>query len=208
MNSSVKVCELIDIEKSYGPERVLGPLSLSLERGTVTGLLGPNGSGKSTLLQVAAGILPPDAGVRRTAGGRIGYAPQAPALYPALTGRDNLRFWAGVQGLNRREAAPRIEAALEAVELTDKAAKRVETYSGGQRQRLNAAAALLLPCELLLLDEPTAGCDGHSAEILLDIFSRAAREHHAAVLLVDHDRAELEKICDRILTLTAGRLDS
>lgn len=199
------VCTLKEIEKSYGPEHALGPVSLFLERGTVTGIYGPNGCGKSTLLSIITGILKPSAGKRETAGGRICYVPQELALYPSLSGRDNLRFWAGIYGLRGKNAAEQVRAVLETVELTEKAASPVETYSGGMKRRLNIAAALLTPAELLVMDEPSAGCDVHSMDIILRVIRRCA-ENHCAVVLVDHSMEELEQVCDRILFMEKGRI--
>ncbi len=196
------VCKLNEIEKKYGSEHVLGPVSVSFERGTVTGIFGSNGAGKSTLLSIAAGIIPPDSGTRWTSGGRACYVPQELALYPSLTGRDNLRFWAGVYGLDRKIRKSRIESALELVELSDKADKPVETLSGGMKRRLNIAAALLAPSELLLMDEPTAGCDVHSIEVILRTMSHAA-ENYCSVVFVSHSAEEL-KICSRVIYLENG----
>ncbi len=196
------VCKLNEIEKKYGSEHVLGPVSVSFERGAVTGISGPNGAGKSTLLSVAAGIIAPDSGTRWTAGGRICYVPQEIALYPSLSCRDNLRFWAGVYGLNRKLRKTRIASALELVELTDKADKAVETLSGGMKRRLNIAAALLVPSELLLMDEPTAGCDAHSVDVILRTISHAA-DNYCSVVFVSHNDEEL-KICSRIIRLDNG----
>ncbi|MCR4606667.1 MAG: ABC transporter ATP-binding protein [Oscillospiraceae bacterium] len=196
------VCKLNDIEKKYGSERVLGPVSVSFERGTVTGIAGPNGAGKSTLLSVAAGIIAPDSGTRWTAGGRICYVPQELALYPSLSCRDNLSFWAGVYGLNRKLRKSRIASALELVELTDKAEKTVETLSGGMKRRLNIAAALLAPSELLLMDEPTAGCDARSVDVILRTISHAA-DNYCSVVFVSHSADEL-RICSKVIYLEDG----
>ena len=196
------VCELNEIVKKYGSERVLGPVSVSFERGSVTGIAGPNGAGKSTLLSVAAGIIAPDSGTRWTSGGRICYVPQELALYPSLSCRDNLSFWAGVYGLNRRLRRSRISSALVLVELSDKADKAVETLSGGMKRRLNIAAALLAPSELLLLDEPTAGCDAHSVEVILRTLSHAA-DNYCSVVFVTHSADELG-ICSRVIYLENG----
>lgn len=196
------VCKLNDIEKKYGSECVLGPVSLSIERGSITGIAGPNGAGKSTLLSIAAGILTPDSGTRWTSGGRICYVPQELALYPSLSGRDNLKFWAGVYGLNRKLRKSRIESALELVELSDKADKPVETLSGGMKRRLNIAAALLAPSELLLMDEPTAGCDAHSVDVILRTLSHAAH-NYCSVVFVSHSAEELS-ICTRVIRLEQG----
>lgn len=198
------VCSLENITKKYGSELVLGPVSVAFSRGTVTGVSGPNGAGKSTLLSIAAGILLPDSGRRETAGGRICYVPQELALYPSLTARDNLAFWAGIYGIPRQERKARIESALALLELSGSAGKRVEALSGGMRRRLNVAAALMVPSELLLLDEPTAGCDARSVDIILRTIRQAADTAFCSVVFVSHDPRELS-ICSRVLRMESGR---
>jgi len=197
---------LAGIEKKYGPNHVLGPVSVAFLPGTVTGIRGHNGAGKSTLLNIMAGVLKPDGGTCEISG-RVGWVPQEIALYPALTCRENLEFWAGIYGLKRKDKKEAVERALSSVGLGEQAKKKLENCSGGMKRRLNLAAALLRPCDLLLLDEPTAGCDEQSVEIILSLVRKAA-EQGTAVVLITHDEQDLRRASDRIMTMERGLLTS
>src|SRR5690606_4609387 len=163
--------ELVDLRKSHGPIVALAGVSLRVEAGEIVALLGPNGAGKSTLVSITAGLLEPDAGEVRLAGGsprepavrrRIGLAPQSLAIYPELSAAENLDFFARLCGCAATQAAARVEWALEFVGLRERAHDRARTYSGGIARRLNLAIALVHDRELLLLDEPTGGVDPQS----------------------------------------------
>ncbi len=198
---------LEDVEKCYdtGPS-ALGPVSLEIRAGEILGLRGPNGAGKSTLLRLLAGTLRPDKGTLVHHGsGPISYVPQDVALYPTLSGLDNLAFWGAVYGLPRRAIAARSRWLLERLELTGMARKKASTYSGGMRRRLHLASALMVTPELLLLDEPTVGTDPHSADLIFSTLE-GLRDRECGIVLVSHQYRELERICGRILTLEAGRI--
>ena len=198
------VLQLQQITKGFGSAAVLGPISLSVDSGEVLGIRGSNGAGKSTLLKVIAGIYAPDSGtVLRPDAGAIGYVPQDIALYPELSGADNLRFWGDVYRLPRRAAAARSAWLLEQLMLSDYAKKRMSTYSGGMKRRLNLAAALMATPSLLLLDEPTAGADEASAGIMLQLVRRLC-DRGAAAVLVTHHPEELRALCRRVVTLEHG----
>lgn len=151
------------VVKSFGELRALDGVTLSVRRGEIYGLLGPNGSGKTTLIRMIVGLVAPDSGtisvLGRRAGdvgvlGRIGYMTQKAALYPDLSVRENIDFFAAVYGTSGR-----VREALEVVELDRRAGSVVATLSGGMQQRLSLACALVHGPELLLLDEPTVGID-------------------------------------------------
>ncbi|MBO4384755.1 MAG: ABC transporter ATP-binding protein [Clostridia bacterium] len=202
------VLSLKDIVLSYGSERVLASVSLDVFAGEVLGIRGANGAGKSTLLAIMAGLLKPDSGMRSASpelDGKIALVPQEIALYPSLTGRQNLEFWAEANGLSGAPKKARIGFLLKEMKLTDKAKKRVETYSGGMKRRLNMAAALLVTPKLLLLDEPTAGLDEDSVGIILSFITRI-RDAGCAVVLVSHAGEEMKIACDRVLNLKDGEL--
>lgn len=202
------VLSLKDIVLSYGAERVLASVSLDVFAGEVLGIRGANGAGKSTLLSIMAGLLKPDSGTRAISPeleGRIALVPQEIALYPSLTGRQNLEFWAEANGLSGAPKKARIAYLLKEMKLTDKAKKRVETYSGGMKRRLNMAAALLVTPKLLLLDEPTAGLDEDSVGIILSFITRI-RDAGCAVVLVSHAGDEMKIACDRVLEIRDGEL--
>ena len=203
-----------EIRFSYGSRRALDGLSLALRPGEILGLLGPNGAGKSTLMALVTGLLRPEAGRVRVAGGdpgepatraRLGLAPQELALYEDLSARENLHFFGRLQGLSGRRLQERTERVLEETGLSERAADRVSAYSGGMKRRLNVAVALLHEPDLLLLDEPTAGVDPQSR---LALFELAERQRAAGrgVLYATHYMEEAQRLCDRVAVVDHGRL--
>ena len=192
-----------------GGTLVLAGLSLEVPAGGVTGLLGPSGSGKTTLLRSIVGVQRVAGGrvtvLGRPAGGRelrqrVAYTTQSPAVYPDLTVRENLRFFARVLGVG----AKGVDEALAAVELAPLAGRLVSRLSGGERERVSLATALLGRPELLVLDEPTVGLDPVLRRDLWDLFHRLAGEG-ATLLVSSHVMDEAER-CDRLLLLREGRL--
>ena len=206
MNDAILTLEHISVSYEKG-KPVLNDISLSVYGGRILGIRGENGAGKSTLLRVMAGIMRANAGQRRIApeiASKIAYVPQEIALYPSLTGKQNLDFWAEVYGLRGAQKKARIRALLHMMELDEKANKRVETYSGGMKRRLNLASALVASPRLLLLDEPTVGADVRSVRTMQRIILDTAAKG-TGVVLISHQAGEIEQLCDRILTLTDGR---
>ena len=154
--------ETTNLTKRYGPRAVVDHVGLQVRRGEVYGFLGPNGAGKTTTLRLLLGLVRPSSGTARVLGAapgapaalaRIGMLVEAPAFYPYLSGRDNLRVFA------RYASVPvaKVDEVLETVDLADRAKDRAASYSLGMKQRLGVAAALLKDPELLILDEPTNG---------------------------------------------------
>ena len=206
MNDAILTLEHISVSFEKG-KPVLNDLSLSVFGGRILGIRGENGAGKSTLLRVMAGIQRVNAGQRRIAADaakNIAYVPQEIALYPSLTGRQNLDFWAEIYGLHGAKKAARIRELLRTMDLEEKANKRVETYSGGMKRRLNLACALVASPKLLLLDEPTVGADVRSVRTMQRIILDTAAGG-SGVVLVSHRAGEIEQLCDRVLTLENGR---
>ncbi|MBX9625007.1 MAG: ABC transporter ATP-binding protein [Gemmataceae bacterium] len=200
----------------YGDRVAVDGVTLAAHRGEVVGLLGPNGSGKSTTLAAAAGVIDPVEGtvavegVERAAdpagyARRFGLVPQRPALYDELTAADNLRFFGRLYGFGGRELARRVARGLARVGLTDRAAHRVGTFSGGMRQRVNLAAALLHDPPVVLLDEPAAALDPECRDALLADLARLRDDGHA-VLLSTHHPDEAGHACDRVVVLDRGRV--
>ncbi|HTE60937.1 MAG TPA: ATP-binding cassette domain-containing protein, partial [Solirubrobacteraceae bacterium] len=185
------VIETRGLTKRYGDAIVaVDDLELRVRRGEVYGFLGPNGAGKTTTLRMLLGLVRPTSGTAAVLGAppgspeglaRIGALVEAPAFYPYLSGRDNLRVLAGYAGVPE----DRVEAVLDEVRLSDRAADRSSTYSLGMKQRLGVAAALLKDPELLILDEPTNGLDpGGMAE--MRAFIRSLGEGGRTVVLSSH----------------------
>jgi ABC-2 type transport system ATP-binding protein len=213
---------LTDLRKSYGQLTAVDGLSLEIRPGEVFGLLGPNGAGKSTTIALSVGILHPDAGsvmvgaVGAGAGAagspteprvraRIGLAPQSIALYDNLTARENLMFFASLYGGATVARAARCEELLGLVGLSDRAASRVGTFSGGMKRRLNLAAALVNDPSLVLLDEPTAGVDPQSRNALFDMVLDLKRQGRT-VVYTTHYMEEAQRLCDRVGIVERGRL--
>jgi ABC-2 type transport system ATP-binding protein len=212
------VLELTDLRKSHGQTLALAGVSLRVEAGEIVGLLGPNGAGKSTLVACTSGLLEPDAGavtlsvagvsgsprdpaVRR----HVGLAPQALALYPELSARENLEFFADLSGCPATQRRARVASSLELVGLSERADARAKTFSGGMARRLNLAIALVHEPALLLLDEPTVGVDPQSRNHLLENIEQL-RAQGKAVLYTTHYMEEAQRICDRVAIIDHGRL--
>ena len=207
---------LDSIRVRYGPRLAVDGVSLAVNRGEIVGLLGPNGSGKSTTLAAAAGIIDPFEGtvsidgVRRDQSAnryahRVGFVPQEPALYDDLSAEANLQFFGRLYGLRGLTLRDRVNDALFRARLDDRRAARVSTFSGGMKQRLNLAAALLHEPTVLLLDEPTAALDPVSRDNLFAVLHDLREQGHA-ILLTTHHLDEAEHGCDRIAILEAGKL--
>jgi ABC-2 type transport system ATP-binding protein len=198
-----------DLRVVRGGRRVLPGISLTVERGRVTGLLGPSGSGKTTLMRSIVGVQIVEGGTVEVLGApagspslrsRVGYVTQAPSIYGDLTVADNLRYFARVLGAGRE----RVEAAVVAVDLGDQRDQLVRTLSGGERSRASLAAALLNKPELLILDEPTVGLDPVLRRDLWTLFHRLAGEG-ATLLVSSHVMDEAER-CDDLVLLRDGRI--
>ena len=202
------------LRKTFGERAAIDGLDLDVAPGEVFALLGPNGAGKSTTVSCATGVLAPSSGtielfeaqdpsdpVTRC---RIGVAPQALALHDELRGRDNVRYFGRLQGLSGAELKRAADAALDAVGLLDRADDRTGGYSGGMKRRLNLACALVHDPELLFLDEPTAGVDPQSRNLLFEVVQRL-HEQGRTVVYTTHAMEEAERLCDRIAIIDHGR---
>jgi sodium transport system ATP-binding protein len=202
--------------KSFGSTTAVSGLSFEVAAGEIYGLLGPNGAGKTTTLRILAGLLAPTAGGARVAGldvaahpvevrRRLGFLTNTTGLYARLDGRELLRYFARLHGLDDAAAAARIEALVRALDLAPFLARRCEALSTGERQRLSIARAVLHDPHVLILDEPTAGLDVLASRFLRD-FVRAERERGKAIIFSTHYLAEAELLCDRIGLLYRGGL--
>lgn len=206
---------LQDVRKSFGKTVAVDGLSLSVRKGEILGLLGPNGAGKSTSVSLSVGLIAPDAGSVTIEGHgdpanpgvrqRIGVAPQALALYDALTGEENLRFFGEMYGLSGAALDQRVGWCLEFVGLTDRKNDFAGGYSGGMKRRLNLAAALMHDPQLLLLDEPTVGVDPQSRNKIFESIEELHRQGRT-IIYTTHYMEEAERLCDRIAIVDAGRL--
>ncbi|MEV8061534.1 ABC transporter ATP-binding protein [Streptomyces antimycoticus] len=206
------------LTKRYrGGQLAVDALDLSVPRGSVFGFLGPNGSGKTTTIRMLMGLIEPTSGRARLLGEpmpraarsvlpRVGALIEGPALYPFLTGRDNLlRYDAADPTADPRTRVPRVEAALDRVGLAAAAGKKARAYSLGMKQRLGLAAALLQPRELLVLDEPTNGLDPQGMREIRSLVRELAEEG-TTVFLSSHLLDEIEQVCTHAAVMAQGRL--
>ncbi len=207
--------EIHDLAHSYGPKKVLRGINLTIAAGQLVGLLGPNGAGKSTLIRCAIGLERPTSGRTALVGKEmprqareirslIGYMPQAPALFEDLTAAENVAFFGGAFVSNARELRRRTGEALELIGLGGAGRTPVRQFSGGMKERVSLACALVHRPRILFLDEPTAGVD---PVISQDIWNhlRLLAQEGVAILLSTHLLEEIYQ-CSRVLILRDGSL--
>ncbi len=205
--------EVRDLTFSYGGGvNAVDGISFDVAPGEILGVLGPNGAGKSTTIRMLTGMLDPDSGTVTVLGlpmperkeeiqARIGVCFEEKNLYPQMTGRENLTFFARLYGIRRFDPDP----LLQRVGLFDRRHDRVADYSKGMRQRLMVARALVNRPEVLFLDEPTDGLDPVSARSVRAIIEEEA-ERGVAVVLTTHDMYEADQLSDRVAFIDAGRI--
>jgi daunorubicin resistance ABC transporter ATP-binding subunit len=205
-----------DVRQTFGAVVALDGLDLEVETGSVLGLLGPNGAGKTTLVRILATLLCPTAGRARVLGHdvvaeplavrrRIGLAGQFAAVDAELTGRENVEMVARLYRLSGAEARRRASEVLERFELVEAADRRVSTYSGGMRRRLDLAAGLIGRPPVVLLDEPTTGLDPRSRQELWRIVDELHREG-TTVLLTTQYLEEADRLAQKIALVDHGRI--
>lgn len=200
------------LTKQYGAKIAVDRISQTLSPG-VTGLLGANGAGKTTLMRMLCGILKPTSGTVTFDGFDVsteeyrmalGYLPQDFGYYPNFTGMDFLLYMAALKGLSKQCAKRRSKELIELVGLDEKADKKIKTYSGGMKQRLGIAQALLNQPKVLILDEPTAGLDPKERVRFRELIAELGKD--SIVLLSTHIVSDVEHIADRILIVKDGQL--
>jgi ABC-2 type transport system ATP-binding protein len=201
------------VSKTFGTVRALADVSFNVAAGETFGLIGPNGSGKTTLIRLLLGLGQPTSGsVRvlgyampdRRAARQIGYMTQASALYNELSVRENIQFFAALYGLRGRDLHARTDEVLALVDLADRVRSPVQTLSGGMRQRVSLAVALVHRPRLLFLDEPTVGIDPELRHAFWDYFARLNAQGVTIVVSTHHlDEAAR---CHRLALLRSGTL--
>jgi len=216
--NAAPLIEITDLTKVYrgGQRPALDGLALAIRRGAFFGLLGPNGAGKSTLISILCGLLAPTRGVVRVLGtdvqadaarvkSAIGLVPQDLALYPTLTARENLAFFGRMQGLSGAHLMERVAACLAIARLEDLADRRVDTFSGGLKRRLNLVIGLIHEPQLLILDEPTVGIDPQSRNFIHEAL-RTLHQAGMTILYTTHYMEEAENLCDDIAIIDHGKI--
>jgi ABC-2 type transport system ATP-binding protein len=210
------ILEVSDLHKRYGPTVAVDHVTFAVEKGEMFGLLGPNGAGKTTTLSIASALLPPTSGLVKILGREVtpndrdlrlhlGIVPQELAIYGQLTARENLVFFGELYGLSGRDLRTRVEEVLRAIALDHRANRRVDTFSGGMKRRLNLGCAMVHRPDVLLLDEPTVGVDPQSR---IHIFDEIRRLNTTGMTIVytSHYMEEVQALCPRVAIMDHGRV--
>ena len=200
------------VTKQFKNKIAVDRLSFELSEG-VTGLLGANGAGKTTLMRIMSGILDATSGTVDADGitviseeyrALLGYLPQDFGYYPEFTARDFVMYIAALKGLNKKHAKARTDELLELVGLSDVANKKIKTFSGGMKQRVGIAQALINEPKILILDEPTAGLDPKERVRFRDLIAELGKD--TIVLFSTHIVSDIEHIAKRVLMMKDGLL--
>lgn len=211
------VIEVNSLTRVFGRNRAVDGMTFHVEQGEVFGLLGPNGAGKTTTVRLLNGILPPSEGTARVFGfdpathgedirSRTGVLTETPALYERLSARENLEFFATLQGIPESDLSRRVDEMLEFFDLDSRAKNKVETFSKGMKQRLALARALIHKPPLLFLDEPTSGLDPEAAQQVNDLIASLSRANGQTVVLATHNLFEAQRLCDRVAIMNKGKI--
>ena len=207
--------EAVGLCKYYGSFIATEDISFKVPRGQIVAFLGPNGAGKSTTMKMLTGYLAPSAGTARIAGydmstdrlagaARLGYLPENGPLYPDMTPRSLLEFFADARGLGAARKAERIEAVVDQCELGSVIGKAIGKLSKGYRQRVGMAQVLLHEPDVLILDEPTSGLDPNQIRGVRETIRRLGEKK--TILLSTHILQEVEALADRVILISEGRL--
>ena len=205
-----------NLTKKYEDITAVDRLNLQVETGELFGLLGPNGAGKTTTINILCCLLKPTSG-SATVGGYdvlkeqtrikelIGVAPQETAVYPSLTGRENVELFGDLHMIQKEALKKKVENILEKVGMTKDAERRVGKYSGGMKRRISLAMALVHDPEITFLDEPTVGMDPQSRHAVWD-FIKELKKKSKTVILTTQYMEEAESLCDRVAIIDHGKL--
>ena len=205
-----------NLYKEFGNIKAVNSISFEVKKGQVFGLLGPNGAGKSTIISMISTLIEPTKGDilfegksilkdSKSIRQKLGVVPQDIALYPTLTGYDNLSFWGNVYGLKGSDLKKRILDVSDIIGLNGRLKDRVDKYSGGMKRRLNIGAALLHKPELLIMDEPTVGIDPQSRNHILDTVLELNKQG-MTIIYTSHYMEEVEYLCNELCIMDEGNI--
>lgn len=205
-----------NLYKEFGNIKAVNSISFEVKKGQVFGLLGPNGAGKSTIISMISTLIEPTKGDilfegksilkdSKSIRQKLGVVPQDIALYPTLTGYDNLSFWGSVYGLKGSDLKKRILDVSDIIGLNGRLKDRVDKYSGGMKRRLNIGAALLHKPELLIMDEPTVGIDPQSRNHILDTVLELNKQG-MTIIYTSHYMEEVEYLCNELCIMDEGNI--
>ena len=206
-----------DLTKAYGTKVAVNHLNLEIRRGEIFGLLGPNGAGKTTTILMLLGLTEPTLGEALIDGHNCtresmhvkhitGYLPDNAGFYSDMTGRENLRFTARLNGLPEKEIDPLIDRLLERVGMLQVADQKTGTYSKGMRQRLAIADILIKDPEVIIMDEPTLGLDPEGMREFLELIKELSVKDGKTILVSSHQLYQIQQICDRVGIFVEGSL--
>ena len=202
-NNDILVCAE-GLSKSFG-SLIFKDISITLRRGEALGIMGGNGSGKTTLLNIIAGLESQSAG-KLYMNGKIGYVMQKAGLFQRLSCLDNMRYVCALNGMPKADSSRRIKECAELCGIGDFLRKKAGLCSGGMRQRLNIALAILTDPDLLLLDEAAAGLDAAARNALRLILNEFLSDGKRSVMMVSHYREEMAGICRMALNMESGAI--
>ena len=216
-SSVTPVIQLENVSKQYGFKTAVDQLNLTIYEGEVFGLLGPNGAGKTTTILMLLGLIEPTRGKATVLGidatrnplqvkKQVGYLPDDVGFYEDLTGLENLRLTARLNGFSEEEADAAAQTLLKRVGLEEAAEQKAGTYSRGMRQRLGLADTLIKRPKIIVLDEPTLGIDPEGVRSFLSLIRTLSTEEGITVLLSSHHLHQVQAICDRVGLFIDGRL--
>ena len=194
----------------------LEDFSLSIDQGEIFGLLGPNGAGKTTLISMLCGLIKPTSGSfkinnltyshhAKKIQKIIGVVPQEYALYPTLTASENLHYFGSMHGLKGQALKIKVAENINYLGLSRFADKRIETFSGGMKRRINLIAGVLHQPKILFLDEPTVGVDVHSKNVIID-YLKQLNTSGTTIIYTSHHLSEAQEFCSKIAILDRGKL--
>ncbi|MCK6649332.1 MAG: ABC transporter ATP-binding protein [Bacteroidia bacterium] len=197
-------------------EPAVKEVSLSIGRNEIFGLLGPNGAGKTTTISILCGLFPATSGKINIDGMDmkgdlsnikqiVGVVPQDIALYPTLTARENLDFYGHMYGLSGKLLKDKIDMWLQNFGLTEAANRRINTYSGGMKRRVNLIAAILHDPKILFLDEPTVGVDVQSRNVIID-YLKKLNDNGTTIIYTSHHMDEAEHFCTKVAIIDNGTI--
>lgn len=204
------------LTKKYEDKLALDGLSLQVAKGELFGLLGPNGAGKTTMISIVCGLIKPTSGSAEICGynierdaqkvkEQIGVCIQETAIYPYLTGKENLELFGNLYKVNKKAIRKRSKMLLEKMALTEDAKRVTGKYSGGMKRRLSLALALIHDPPIAFLDEPTVAMDPQSRHAVWD-FLKELKTQGKTIILTTHYMEEAEELCDRVAIIDHGKL--
>jgi ABC-2 type transport system ATP-binding protein len=205
-----------NLTKKYDDKTAVDNLNLEVEKGELFGLLGPNGAGKTTTINILCGLVKPTSGSAQVCGydvqkdtekvkEQIGVCIQETAIYPYLTGKENLELFGNLHTMDKKTLQARRDMLLSKMGLADDAKRKTSKYSGGMKRRLSLALALIHDPEIAFLDEPTVAMDPQSRHAVWDLI-KELKDHGKTIILTTHYMEEAEDLCDRVGIIDRGKL--